>query len=563
MKLVRAAMMALAATSPLGDCLMVFRQSDGSPGGDGGSSAADVVGAGSSAGSGSSSDASSAHHSIFQLSVADIDSPTFWRVFTLMIVFTIAIDRLQARGEYFAEQNVGNQMVWRRVNAELMMFGIVAISIFVFTNFMGSMSEHTYLTLEFVDILCSCGCCGLILVAGILLISVQSQSNNYEVYEREATSVLSAEQAAKEDELCVTGRHGNRSMNVSKTEYLALVNLWKDTHKVPKNFHYHDYLKMCLQRNCCNLMEIHWQTFGILLFICIVGFGSRKQKDGAATSDCYLLEMIFVGWTLCLLHIFMMIHVYKVQANFHVLARRALASGDKHVENPLSPAWSTNTKFVVQNLAFCNSFLMAMFFMHEMYNLKAYSTIWYVFLVLPLVFNFMYALPFLVSSVAWVEAFFVMDPECMEMLMEDLQADQRDIKFIRARWEALGKPELDIKDPMSQVEMHSIFKKIGLHISEPRNRRLFNILDGDSTGTVSAEEMFLMLKEQKEVSKWASLKVGNKLKFNRSKTGTLSIGTNSATISAFRPSTEAPVVEANAADDGVVQLFLDPEPVRG
>jgi len=496
MKLVQAAMLALAATFPLGDCLNMFQRSGGrsSASDDGGASSS----AGSSAGSGSSGDAfdaSNAHHSIFHLSVADIDSPTFWSVFTGMICFTIVIDRLQAKGNDIAEQSAGNAMIWRRVNAELMMFGIVAISIFMFTNFMGSIPEHTYLIVEFVDILCSCGCCGLILIAGILLISVQSQSKHYEVYEREPTKVLTAEEQRAEDELCVTGRHGSRSMNVNKSEYLALVSLWKDTHKVPENFHYHDYLKMCLQRNSCNLMEISWPTWAMLLFICIAGLGTRKQRNGAATSDGYLLEMIFVDWMLCLLHVLLMIHVYKAQAEFHVVANRVLASGEKHVEVTLTPQWLTVTKFITQNLAFCNAFLMAMFFMHEMYNLKSYSTIWYVFLVLPLIFNFIYALPFVVASVAWVEAFFVLDPEGMEMLLEELQSDERDVRFIRDRWEALGKPELDIKEPMTQEVMHNQFYKLGLHISEPRNNRLFRILDDDSTGTVSSEEFFLMLKE--------------------------------------------------------------------
>merc|ERR1719160_1875694 len=48
-----------------------------------------------------------------------------------------------------------------------MMFGVVAISVFVFSQ-VASMTEHTHHLFEFTDVLCSFGACFLILI-GIVL----------------------------------------------------------------------------------------------------------------------------------------------------------------------------------------------------------------------------------------------------------------------------------------------------------------------------------------------------------------------------------------------------------
>merc|ERR1712224_154830 len=58
-------------------------------------------------------------------------------------------------------------MFVERVVAELMMFGVVAISVFVFSQ-VASMGEHTHHLFEFCDVLCSFGACFLILM-GIVL----------------------------------------------------------------------------------------------------------------------------------------------------------------------------------------------------------------------------------------------------------------------------------------------------------------------------------------------------------------------------------------------------------
>merc|ERR1719473_1109827 len=66
-----------------------------------------------------------------------------------------------------AQSNRCNKMFVDRIVSELMMFGVVAISVFVFTQ-LSSFPEHTHNLFEFTDVLCSFGACFLILV-GIVL----------------------------------------------------------------------------------------------------------------------------------------------------------------------------------------------------------------------------------------------------------------------------------------------------------------------------------------------------------------------------------------------------------
>ena len=55
----------------------------------------------------------------------------------------------------------------KRLNAELMMFGVVAITLFLLENSI-ELSHHMHMIFEFVDILCSAGACTLIMVGALV-----------------------------------------------------------------------------------------------------------------------------------------------------------------------------------------------------------------------------------------------------------------------------------------------------------------------------------------------------------------------------------------------------------
>merc|ERR1719387_402619 len=107
--------------------------------------------------------------SIFKMHAKDLHSPTFWGTVTGMLAFTILVDRAQALAAWGAGNNRCNKMFLERVTSELMMFGVVAISVFLVSQTF-TFSETGHLIFEFVDILCSFAACALILMGGVLFL---------------------------------------------------------------------------------------------------------------------------------------------------------------------------------------------------------------------------------------------------------------------------------------------------------------------------------------------------------------------------------------------------------
>merc|ERR1719218_34716 len=61
-------------------------------------------------------------------------------------------------------------MLLQRINAELMMFGIVGLGVFIGTNIVSDVPAEFFRVFEFTDILCSLGACGLIGIAAVLFL---------------------------------------------------------------------------------------------------------------------------------------------------------------------------------------------------------------------------------------------------------------------------------------------------------------------------------------------------------------------------------------------------------
>lgn len=68
-----------------------------------------------------------------------------WVLLTLMVVYMVLVDYLHDRAEEAAKGDRCYSTFMGRVNAELMMFGVVAISLFVGQNFVAKMDHDTHL----------------------------------------------------------------------------------------------------------------------------------------------------------------------------------------------------------------------------------------------------------------------------------------------------------------------------------------------------------------------------------------------------------------------------------
>ena len=110
---------------------------------------------------------------IFKIPLTEFDA-TAWCCFALMIFFCVLVDRLQCYADYKAGDSLLHQQFLQKVYAELLMFGVVGIVIFMMINAVPELDEKLVTIIHFADMLCSIGACTLILTA-FTVASLQSQ----------------------------------------------------------------------------------------------------------------------------------------------------------------------------------------------------------------------------------------------------------------------------------------------------------------------------------------------------------------------------------------------------
>jgi len=436
-----------------------------------------------------------AHHSVFELGLDYIDTETYWRMMCGMIMFTIFVDRCQALGEEWAEWSPVNKMMWARITTELMMFGIVAVSIFVVTNLWDEIPSHIYLLVEFVDILCSIGCCSLICVSGILLGTVKLQEKRWTRYERWATSGAVSEH--HDEDLAHHGdvQHTELSRtSVGAAEYKAMVTCFKKLHSTPKRFHYDEYQKIGLARISCSIMAIRWPIWLMLLALNVFGYVARLKRGPAADSHTYILHLAIVHWSVLWLHAGIMVYVDMSCKKFLALLANAVDQ-DKAVPNFLGEHWAHRMKLFTQLVAVTNAFLLALFLMNDLYILHNRSFIWYVVLLLPVLSNALFSLPFIVSRISMLEVFYVMDPEYLDVYLTELSIAEEDLRYMRERWKAKGEPFMQSDRLMTLDVFIKVCQEVGIALSEKRAKRIFAVYDADSSGDIDPQELLEALSE--------------------------------------------------------------------
>jgi hypothetical protein len=277
-----------------------------------------------------------------------------------------------------------------------------------------------------------------------------------------------------------------------------MVQLFFKMNSLPENFDYNEYVRLTLMRNCCNLMSVHWSTWLLLSTLSVVGGLLRIFRKGVSDTDTFLLECIVINWVLLLLHIFVMLAAHRTQHQFLLILREAIRNHDKGMPNPFGENWSPRIKWYTQNCAVLNAFLTALFVMNVLYNLSGHSFTWFMLILGPLCFNFFVALPFIVSHVAFVEAFYVMDPDTMDAMLEDMDELETDMNYVRNRWHAGGRKDIKFEGEIDEKRLSEIFKEMGIHCSKARCKRIFRSFDSDGSGEITNQEFLEALKRPKD-----------------------------------------------------------------
>lgn len=397
--------------------------------------------------------------SVFHIHASELDREIFWMIITGMLAFTIVIDRLQWLATEAAGTNRCNVMFLNRCIGELMMFGVVAISVFLFSQ-LSDMDEHTKHLFEFVDLLCSFAACALILM-GIVLFCLRSrlEDDRKQFTQDEANAVMEKLKAATSmgDVDKATWKH--LKFAVMRAEFFASQNL------SPKAFSYTFYEIESLNQDICDLININWITWvatTIMAFCILVArwmLGSAMEShDELHPHILAFCILTWLTWTCCL-GLAILVHMRHRQFTSKLGlgsvegARAALddAMGIQKTFDsgkPAAPAklvteedrkafTSTWEMQLIQIFALCLCFMLGFYVMHVQYNIRIQDLgmLWHLCFLIPLITALFVLVPFAIKEHSTVQSFCAPQQDVMESVKEQVAESRHDLHFIRKQLE--------------------------------------------------------------------------------------------------------------------------------
>jgi len=429
--------------------------------------------------------------SIFQLKIEDVDNYMFWKILALSLVFTIGVDRLQAYADYKTRDSESGKMLLKRVYGEFVMFGVVAISIFIGNNCV-ALEQITFSQLEFVDILCSLACCSLIAIVASLFIAFKSVNDKWIDFEEGEEGKADGKPSGTE---------------LGPVEYRVIARRFKETHKLPDHFVYSVYLKECFVRDCCDVMNVQWDTWAVftVLTLGIWILKSSPFAPGLMDVDTYLLLTLFCNLTVFSLHAGL---VYYVQQTFNkflaCIPAMAEETSDDKIDHPHEEKWGSRIRWAMQMISLWNTFMLAGYLMHGIHtiNVNPVSSLWYFLLVAPVLMKKYVFLTMTTYKLSIIEAFYGSDPEALDAVLTQVCKLDEDMRYVRMLWKYKGEPAPSggAKDYDLEAFLQALAEDFELHVSEARGRRIFRSFDNNGDGTVTIQEFLDGLKGEQRKS---------------------------------------------------------------
>lgn len=412
--------------------------------------------------------------SIFKLPIWMIDHKNFNLVVAGMLLFTVFVDRGQAYLDYKAEASQRAQAIVARTNSELVMFGVVAVALFVVTNLV-EVEEVLFLQVEYVDILCSLTC---ILLMGIV-------SSYFMLFNTKANSWTSYEECDLQEGEVPSGN------SMDHATYKALAQRFQEKHELPDGFVFSVYLRECFTIDCCDIMNVKWYMWVAFMIIFGALYFIRGPAKSTASPSSSLLNMLILKLVIFLVFILLASFVSHPYSQLIKCAPQLSAHKGLGVIEEDRPK-NQFLHFLLQFLSVFNAFGMMHFVMHEIYIIYSsdVSSYWYFTIALPLL-NFFLLLPVTLVRMSFVDAFHNSNHEALDTVLTEIHRLDSDMRYIKMLWEHKGKPAPTFdKKELSYEEFTEFLLKdqLGLYVNEQRARRLFAAFDFDQSGTVKIDQ---------------------------------------------------------------------------
>ena len=225
-----------------------------------------------------------------------------WLILILMICFMTLVDRAQWFSERMAEGDRCEEMIVRRLNAELMMFGVVAITLFMLENSI-ELDHSLHINFEFIDILCSCGACTVIILGMLVFVVLGNLRRHYKdlmVTQRKFYDNI------KEDK--------NHSMTLPPRfiEFYLLAAGMMDEFDLPYDFDFGVYTREMISQAVADMIDITPYTWIVLALNALLFWLITDSVEGFVNTD----PSTVVGWFIAIGWFFFAVAVATTGAAF-------------------------------------------------------------------------------------------------------------------------------------------------------------------------------------------------------------------------------------------------------
>jgi len=365
---------------------------------------------------------------------------------------------------------------------------------------------------EFVDILCSMGACGLIVIAGVLFVMRSWNARNWQALEKTELPDDYVEDPVEEMSQIqrVLFPRGLRAI-----DFQVMAKRFVADHNLPEDFEYSSYLNGTLVRNACDLMDIEWTSWLVFLVVSLMmlAFRSFSRYQLAKLSYLYLFSICnwacLAGFTslLCIVNIGQSVLMDHIREEEEELQRRSMPKSRRfskkeikvHPMANLKETWVPRAKWTMQLLALTCSFMGSFYIMHLHFNIKAgqFHWLWVPFLTGPLMVSLFVVLPLVIARFTVVESFFSPDADALEEALIQINQLEDDFDHVRRMWQKHGRPALpNMGEGVDEDGLREVFKELGIHVHSRRLHRIFIAMDTDDSGNVDAQELLTRLHEK-------------------------------------------------------------------
>merc|ERR1719387_2993108 len=374
-----------------------------------------------------------------------------------------------------------------------MMFGCVAICLFIATNLFMHLSHEEHLFFEFTDIMVSMAACGLVVVGMILFMTLKWLEKTWTRLGLRAANFHQELKSGLKDH-----SHLEEEFSNAFLDFYSMAVHFYVSHNLPDSFRYELFIHETLGQNICDLININWITWVVLLMLSIIGWVLAETLE--ATIDTQQATLIFTLFCaascapLMCLWIDLKVRYKKlckrlrtgdgaqiIQAAKELMERKIqedLSNGvdleatrQSHVRSFTADLSTQMTKTskeqvangdagaedwekedasgyasglgikkqAIQTLGLTSCFELSLYLMHFAYNISNdhLSPAWHIIIVALIILQ-MFLLPFILKNMSLLEAYCCPSSSILDEVIDASKQFERDCDFIKSQLENLA-----------------------------------------------------------------------------------------------------------------------------